>query len=126
MEDLIKELNPSEQRKIHEIPSDELDSLFCKFFMTAKKTDKSSIEKLGDLYQPDSLTSFFHGWQRVLQSRGSKLNLKLDKEFENCRQVLPTRRKISTKKGLGNKPCATRALSPYEVDHGLFWNLFPT
>ena len=63
----LQELNPSDERKVQDIPPHELDDM-CKFFMTAKKIDKSSIKKLGELSQPDSLSSFLHCWQRILNS----------------------------------------------------------
>ena len=84
--------------------------------MHAKKIDQKSSEKLGELYQPDSLSSFIHSWQRILSSRGSKMNLRSDKEFESARKVLAARRKQLVKKGLGNKPCTTRSLTENEID----------
>ena len=72
--------------------------------MTVKKIVKSSIKNLGELYQPDSLSSFLHCWQRILSSRGSKIDLKRDKKFVKARKVLAARRKMFTKQGLGNKP----------------------
>ena len=65
-------LNPTDVRQIHQIPPSELDVILSKFFMTANKIDKNSIERLGELYQPDSLSAFVHSWQRILSSRGSK------------------------------------------------------
>ena len=109
-------INENDCRKIENIPATELNEIMCKFFMTAKKVNKSSITKLGELYQPDSLSSFQHAWQRLLTSRGSTVNLKTDKEFVTSRKVLAARRKMLTKSGLGNKPCATRPLTGYEVD----------
>ena len=102
-------------RQIQDIPPHELDDIICKFFMTAKKIDKSSVKNLGELYQPDSLSSFLR-WQRILSSRGSKIDLKRDKKFVKARKVLAARRKMLTKQGLGNKPCATRPLPNFEVD----------
>ena len=84
-----------------------------KIFMTANKIDKNSIERLGELYQPDSLSGFVHCWQRILSSRGSKIDLKRDKEFETSRKVLAASRKRLI---IEDKTCATRPLSNYEVD----------
>ena len=113
---LLRLLNPSDIRQIHQIPALELDVILSKFLMTAKKTHINSIARLGELYQPDSLTSFVHCWQRIISSRGSKVNLKRDNEFCNSRKVLAARRKRLVNQGMGNKPCATRPLSVCEVD----------
>ena len=103
----IQELNPSDKRQIQDIPPHELDDIICKFFMAAKKIDKSSIKTLGELYQP-----FKHLFTLLAKdsrsSRESKIDLKRDKEFVKARKVLAARRKMLTKQGLGNKPCATR------------------
>ena len=70
----------------------------------------------GELYEPDTLTGFLHSFQRILESRGSKLNLKSDEAFVRSRNVLKSRRKELVKLGKGNKPNATRALTPSEVN----------
>ena len=111
-----KSLNKNEKRRIEEFGANELNVIFSKFFMHAKKIDKKSAEKLGELYQPDSLSSFIHSWQRILSSRGSRFNIRSDKEFEPARRVLAARRKQLVKKGLGNKPCTTRPLTDNEID----------
>ena len=112
----LESLHPGDNRKIDEIPEDELDQIICQFFISAKKVDEKSTSVLGELYQPDSLSSFQHAWQRVLVERGSKLNIKKDTKFTRSRNVLASRRKQLTSMGLGNKPCATRPLSGTEVD----------
>ena len=112
----LHSINPTDLRQIHQIPPSELDVILSKFFMTANKIDKNSIERLGELYQPDSLSAFIHSWQRILSSRGSKINVKRDKEFETSRKVLAARRKRLVNQGMGNKPCTTRPLSTSEID----------
>ena len=104
----LKTIYPDENRKIHEIQPEDLDQVLCRFFMTAKKIDKKSSIVLGELYQPDSLTSFQHAWQRILVERGSKVDIKKDQTFSMSLKVLSSRRKQLTNMGLGNKPCATR------------------
>ena len=101
-------VNPTDIRQIHQIAPSELD--------VANKIDKNSIERLGELYQPDSLSGFVHCWQRILSSHGSNIDLKRDKEFETSRRVLAARRKRLVNQDMGNKPCATRPLSNYEAD----------
>ena len=113
----MKNMDPPEHRKIWEIPAGMLDRIMSQFFMTAKKVDKKSIDKLGELYQPDTLTSFRNAWQRILSENKSTLNIKTDKEFEQSRKVLASRfGKQLTQKGLGNKPLATRPLNDEEVN----------
>ena len=109
-------LEPPETRRIHQIPLFDLNRIMCEFFMSAEKVDQRSAEKLGVLYQPDSLSSFVHSWQRILTERRSSIDLKRDKVFESSRQCLAARRKQLVQQGLGNKPCATRPISVKEVD----------
>ena len=86
------------------------------FFMRAKKKNKASIDKLGELYQPDTLTNMRNAWQRVLEENNSTLNIKADLEFQKSIKVLAARRKQLTQQGLGNKPLATRPLEEFEVN----------
>ena len=113
-----------EHRDIWNIPSPQLDKIMSRFFMTAKKVNKQSIESLGELYQPDTLTNMRNAWQRALEENGSKINIKTDPEFNESRKVLASRRKQLTQKGLRNKPLATRPLNEKEVstlyDSGYF------
>ena len=109
-------MNPTDLRQINQIPPSELVVILSKFFMTANKIDKKSIERFGELYQPSSLSAFIHSWQRILSSRGPKINLKRDKEFETSHKVLAARRKRLVNQRMGNKPCAIRPPSISEVD----------
>ena len=99
----------NESREIDNIPTNQLDNLLCQFFMKATNLK-------GELYEPDTLTGFWNSFQRILFERGSKVDLKKDSAFANCRNVLRSRRKQLKKLGKGNKPNATRALSLNEVD----------
>ena len=85
---------------------------------------KKSIKQLGELYQPNTLSSFRNAWQRHFSEIGSKIDIKKDKEFERSRKVLSTRRKELTSKGLGNKPKTTRPLTDAEVDYLFDTNYF--
>ena len=93
----------NENREIQDIPAKQLDSLLCSFFMTVRRND-------GKEYEPDTLSSFFQTYRRILSERGSQVNMKNDYKFESCRRVLAAKRKQLTKKGLGNKPNAAREL----------------
>ena len=99
----------NENREIRDIPAKQLNSLLCSFFMTVRRND-------GKKYEPDTLSSFFQTYQRILSERGSQVNMKNDYEFESCRRVLAAKRKQLTKKGLGNKPNAARELQDEEID----------
>ena len=63
------------------------------------------------------LTGFYCSFQRILEEKNSKMNIKTGPEFVNARNVLRSRRKELTKLGKGNKPNATRALQDDEIDH---------
>ena len=107
----------NESRKLHEIPAEELNNILCQFFMKATTTK-------GKLYEPDTLTSFLNSFQRILDARKVKINLKEDGQFLPMRKVLSRRRKELTGLGKGNKPNACRSLSPEEVDFLFSVNFF--
>ena len=100
---------------ITKMSAPELDDSLCLFFMHARKFNAASGRFDGELYQPDSLSSFRNSFQRILDGNGSPFNLKNSSLFIRSIKVLSTRRKELTKLGLGNKPNATRALSDVEV-----------
>ena len=102
-----------ETREIENIPPAELNALLSNFFVKAVKRD-------GDLYEPDTLSGIRNSLQRVLVARGVNIDLRKDKDFEKCRNVLAARRKQLTKLGKGNKPNACRALEGkglYQIKH---------
>ena len=63
-----------------------------------------------------ALSSFQSTFQRILIDKGSKINIKLDPQFEKSRKVLAARRKELTSMGYGNKPNAARNLENEEID----------
>ena len=65
---------------------------------------------------PSSLSSFQSTSQRILIDKGSKINIKLDLQFEKSRKVLAARRKELTSIGYGNKLNAARNLEDEEID----------
>ena len=113
----------NEKRTITEIPEPELDNILCQFFIKAKTTK-------GKAYEPDSLTGIRNSLQRVLEEKGSKINIREGPAFKRSRQVLASRRKELTKEGKGNKPNAARPLSNEETQHlfetGYFGSRSPT
>ena len=98
-----------EAREIENIPAEVLNQILCNFFMTVKRKD-------GKEYEPSSPSSFQPTFQRILIDKGSKINIKLDPQFEKSRKVLAARRKELTSMGYGNKPNAARNLEDEEID----------
>ena len=99
-----------EGRKLQNIPTDELNTLLCKFFMTVTK-------KNGDVYEPSSLTSFQRSIQRQLTYSDSTTNIITDPEFNKSREVLLARKKQLVEVfAKGNRPQAARALTEAEED----------
>lgn len=119
--EFMHSMEPPMKKMIYELRPIELDRIMSLFFMNAKKKDPNSIKNNGELYQPDSLTSYRNGWHRVLQENEYPFDILKDKEFETSRKVLANRRKQLVGLGLGNKPCATRSLTSKEIDE-LFKN----
>ena len=99
-----------ESRSIEEIEEKQLAVLLSNFFMKA-------VNKKGDLYEPDTLTSIRNSLQRVLVAKGKPINIKEGELFRKSREVLAARRKQLKKMGKGNKPNATRPLEDSEVEH---------
>ena len=73
-------------------------------------------KKKGELYEPDTLTSFKNSLQRILSQHESPHDIKVSPAFGRSNLVLKSRRKELTKLGKGNRPNATRSLDDEEVD----------
>ncbi|KAK3749799.1 hypothetical protein QZH41_000862 [Actinostola sp. cb2023] len=98
-----------EERKMEDIPSEELNKLFCKFVISVRKQD-------GGEYEPGTLSGFQRSFQRYLQDKGSSYNILKDNEFSKSRNVIAAKRKNLTHQGKGNRPHATRELTKAEED----------
>ena len=111
-------LSLGETREIKNIPAEVVNQILCNFFMTVKQKDRKE-------YELSSLSSFQSTFQCILIDKGSKINIKLDPQFEKSRKVLAARRKELTSMDYGNKPNATRNLEDDEIDElyskGLLW-----
>ena len=94
---------------MHKLPPTDLNIILIYFFMNIKKLN-------GEDYEPNSLTAFMNGFQRILFINGSSLNLRRDDQFEMTRKVLQSRRKQLTDMGKGNTPNAARRLDNEEID----------
>ena len=99
-----------ESRDLEIIPSVRLDKLLSNFFMKA-------VTKKGKLYEPDTLTSIRNSLQRILDSKGRKVDIRDGPNFKKSKETLASRRRELKKLGKGNKPNATRPLSDEEVNH---------
>ena len=100
----------NERRSLECIPEKDLDNILSQFFMKA-------MSQKGSSYEPDTLTSIRNSLQRILEEKGSKVNLRTGDAFIKSRKVLASRRKQLTKMGKGNKTNASRPLSEEEVNH---------
>ena len=67
------------------IPVHELNILLCRFFITMTKKD-------GCVNEPSTLSSFQRSVQRYLDIENSTVNIFLDSEFFNSREVLLTKK----------------------------------
>ena len=94
----------NERREVENIPSDELNVLMCRFFMSVKKKD-------GSHYEPVSLTSFHRSLQHFLNDKGSPLNLLKDQQFKKSREVLSSKKKQLVENVKENRPQAARELT---------------
>ena len=99
-----------ESRELWNIPAPELNKILATFFRRATTVK-------GELYEPNTLSSFFQSFHRILEAKGSKVNIRKSDDFIQARAVLSNRRKELTKQGKGNRPNACRPLTPDEVDH---------
>ena len=117
LQNFMADVLPGETRYFYDLPKEEMDRLFCQFFILAKKIPKAGQPQVGDgSYEPDTLSSYRNAWQRVIAEKGYKFDIKKDPEFERSRNVLKSKRKQLTNQGKGNKPNAARALTQKEVD----------
>ena len=83
-----------EKRKVVEIPSEELNSPLCNFYITAKKKDNSE-------YVPVTVSSS-RSIQRFLDENNAKVNTLKDEEFKVSGEVFKSKRRELGKKGKGN------------------------
>ena len=84
-----------EKRKVVEIPSEELNSLLCNFYIISKKKDNSE-------YVPVTVSSS-RSIQQFLDENNAKVNTLKDEEFKVSREVFKSKRRELGKKGKGKK-----------------------
>ena len=69
-----------ESRAIENIPTNELDILLPKFFISVRKQN-------GTEYEPGTLSGFQRSFQRYLHEKGSLINILKENEFSKSREV---------------------------------------
>ena len=73
--------------------------------------------KNGEMYEPDTLTSFHRSFHRYLANeKNLPFNILKDLEFTSSRESLKAARKMLKKQGKGNRPQAVMALSNEDIE----------
>lgn len=101
-----------DKRKPEDIPPEELNLILAEFLISLRKKD-------GSVYEPDSLTAIFRSVKRFLDEKDYAADLLLDKKFQDVRDALKRKRKISKEEGKGNRPQKAEPLTETEED--LLW-----
>ena len=94
----------NEERKLGEIPPEQLNCFLSKFIVTSKRKD-------GDEFEPSSLRGFLSSFNRHLKACKYPKNIMEDLEFEQTRKVSEARSRRLKKERKGNKPNATEAMT---------------
>ena len=93
-----------EDRKIEDIPAAELNGHISEFIISVRAKD-------GNEYKPTSLRSLMASFQRPLKKKGYFASIINNFVFEKTRKVLQSKQKQPKKRGKGNKPKASVALT---------------
>ncbi|CAH3152537.1 unnamed protein product [Porites lobata] len=99
----------NELRKVEEIPALELNEYICEFIISVRTKD-------GKDYEPSSLRSLLASFERHLKKNSYSASIVNDLVFEKTRKVLMSKQKELKKKGKGNKPNASIALTSDELN----------
>ena len=99
----------NESRPIEEISSKELNAYIAEFIITVRKKDSN------EGYEPSSLRSLMASFERYLKKKNYGFSIMKDVEFEQARKALQSKQKDLKKKGKGNKPNASVALTEEEI-----------
>lgn len=86
----------------------DLDLYISRFLLSLRKKD-------GQMYEPDSLTSFHRAIARYLKEK-IQLDIVRHEEFRTSREVLSGKRVESKENGLGNKPNKSENISPKDEE----------
>ena len=99
----------NELRKVEEIPALELNEYICEFIISVRTKD-------GKDYEPSSLRSLLASFERHLKKNSYSASIMNDLVFEKTRKVLLSKQKELKKKGKGNRPNASIALTSDELN----------
>ena len=99
----------NELRKVEEIPALELNEYICEFIISVRTKD-------GKDYEPSSLRSLLASFERHLKKNSYSASIMNDLVFEKTRKVLMSKQKELKKKGKGNRPNASIAVTVEDSD----------
>ena len=99
----------NELRKAEEIPALEWNEYICEFIISVRTKD-------GKDYEPSSLRSLLASFERHLIKNFYSVSITNDLVFEKTRKVLLSKQKELKKKGKGNRPNASIALTSDELN----------
>ncbi|XP_073258936.1 uncharacterized protein KIAA1958-like [Porites lutea] len=99
----------NELRKGEEIPALELNEYICEFIISVRTKD-------GKDYEPSSLRSLLASFERHLKKNSYSASIMNDLVFEKTKKVLMSKQKELKKKGKGNRPNASMALTSDELN----------
>ena len=99
----------NEERKLEEIPPEELNEYLSEFIITVCTKDKQ------EEYEPSSLRGFIASFERYLKKKNYGHSIIKDLQFEKTRKALSSKQKDLKRKGKGNKPNASVAISEDDI-----------
>lgn len=99
----------NEERKLEEIPPEELNEYLSEFIITVRTKDKQ------EEYEPSSLRGFIASFERYLKKKNYGHSIIKDLQFEKTRKALSSKQKDLKRKGKGNKPNASVAISEDDI-----------
>ena len=99
----------NELRKVEEIPALESNEYIWEFIISVRTKD-------GKGYEPSSLGSLLASFERHLKKNSYSASIMNDRVFEKTRKVLLSKQKELKKKGKGNRPNASIALTSDELN----------
>jgi len=94
----------NELRKVEEIPALELNEYICESIISVRTKD-------GKDYEPSSIRSLLPSFERHLKKNSYSASIINDLVFEKTRKVLLSKQKELKKRGKGNRPNASIALT---------------
>ena len=95
----------NEERKLEEIPQEELNEYLSEFIIAVRTKDKQEEN------EPSSLRGFIASFERYLKRKNYGHSIIRDLRFEKTGKALSSKQKALKRKGKGNKPNASVAIS---------------